>query len=154
MKISIPTIVRRAVRRRRSEAGFTLTELMVVIFILGLLTTVVLINVMPSRDRAMTEKARADIGALEQALELYRLDLNTYPTTEQGLEALVAAPPGLTRPENYRSGGYIRSLPDDPWGNPYQYVAPGQTGLFDLYSLGADGAIGGEGPDADIPGQG
>jgi general secretion pathway protein G len=133
-----------------NDSGFTLTELMVVIFILGLLATVVLINVMPSRDRAMTEKARADIGTLEQALELYRLDINAYPTTEQGLEALVAPPPGLSRPEVYREGGYIRALPDDPWGNAYQYVAPGQTRAFDLYSLGADGALSGEGQDADI----
>jgi general secretion pathway protein G len=111
---------------------------------------VVLINVMPSRDRAMTEKARADSATLEQALELYRLDLNVYPTTEQGLEALAAAPAGLARPESYRPGGYIRGLPQDPWGNPYQYLAPGQAGAFDLYSLGADGAPGGEGPGADI----
>lgn len=146
--------IARRIRRRPAEAGFTLTELMVVIFILGLLATVVLINVMPSRDRAMTEKARADIGALEQALELYRLDINTYPATQQGLEALVEPPAGLAQPEKYRAGGYIRSLPDDPWGNPYQYVAPGAAGPFDLYSLGADGALGGEGLDADIAGQG
>jgi general secretion pathway protein G len=145
---------RRRERRRAREAGFTLTELMVVIFILGLLAAVVLINVMPSRDRAMQEKARADVGALEQALELYRLDLNSYPETEQGLEALVSPPPGLRQPERYREGGYIRSLPEDPWGNPYQYVAPGADGPFDLYSLGADGAVGGEGLDADISGQG
>lgn len=148
--MNTPRNTTRIRKSRDSEAGFTLTELMVVIFILGLLTTVVLINVMPSRDRAMAEKARADIATLEQALELYRLDINTYPSTEQGLEALVTAPPGLTRPENYRPGGYIRGLPEDPWGAPYQYLAPGQEGPFDLYSLGADGATGGEGLDADI----
>ncbi len=143
-------LTRRLLHRRKGEEGFTLTELMVVIFILGLLATVVLINVLPSRDQAMVEKARADIGTLEQALELYRLDLNSYPTTEQGLEALVEPPAGLTRPERYRTGGYIRGLPDDPWGNAYQYVAPGQDAPFELYSLGADGSLRGEGLDADI----
>lgn len=137
-------------RRPASEAGFTLVELMVVVVILGLLATVVMINVLPSQDRAMREKARADISTLEQALDTYRLENLTYPTTEQGLQALVAAPAGLARPDRYREGGYVRRLPEDPWGNPYQYANPGARGRFDVYSFGADGAQGGEGDDADI----
>ena len=131
-------------------AGFTLVELMVVIVIIGLLATMVMINVMPSQDRAMVEKARADVSVLEQAMETYRLDNLVYPTTEQGLAALVQAPAGLARPERYRQGGYVRRLPDDPWGNAYQYRRPGRQAAFDVYSFGADGAEGGEGESADI----
>lgn len=135
----------------RRARGFTLVELMVVIVIIGLLATVVAINVMPSQDRAMAEKARADISVLEQAIETFRLENLSYPTTEQGLAALRQAPAGLARPERYRSGGYIRRLPDDPWGNPYQYRRPGRDGLpFEVFSLAADGAEGGEGDAADI----
>lgn len=134
----------------RRNRGFTLVELMVVIVIIGLLATVVMINVMPSQDRAMTEKARADVSVLEQAIETYRLENLTYPTTEQGLQALLTPPPGLARPERYRRGGYIRRLPTDPWGNAYQYRRPGRQTSFDVYSLGADGAEGGEGDAADI----
>ncbi|MFZ5730231.1 MAG: type II secretion system major pseudopilin GspG, partial [Pseudomonadota bacterium] len=120
-------MTRRDIRTRpASEAGFTLVELMVVVVILGLLATVVMINVLPSQDRAMREKAKADISTLEQAVETYRLEMLTYPTTAQGLQALVQAPAGLSRPERYRDGGYIRRLPDDPWGNPYQYAYPGE----------------------------
>ena len=144
-------MTRRDIRTRpASEAGFTLVELMVVVVILGLLATVVMINVLPSQDRAMREKAKADISTLEQAVETYRLEMLTYPTTAQGLQALVQAPAGLSRPERYRDGGYVRRLPDDPWGQPYQYAYPGEHGRFDVYSFGADGAKGGEGEDADI----
>ena len=131
-------------------AGFTLVELMVVIVIIGLLATMVMINVMPSQDRAMVEKARADVSVLEQAMETYRLDNLVYPTTEQGLAALVQAPAGLARPERYRQGGYVRRLPEDPWGNAYQYRRPGRQAAFDVYSFGADGAEGGEGENSDI----
>ena len=137
-------------RTPRRAAGFTLVELMVVIVIIGLLATVVMINVMPSQDRAMVEKARADVSVLEQAVETYRLENLVYPRTEQGLDALVQAPAGLARPERYRKGGYVRRLPADPWGNPYQYRQPGRNGAFDIFSLGADGAEGGEGDNADI----
>ncbi|OAX88267.1 type II secretion system protein GspG [Xanthomonas nasturtii] len=130
--------------------GFTLVELMVVIVIIGLLATVVMINVMPSQDRAMVEKARADVAVLEQALETYRLDNLSYPSTEQGLQALLNPPSGLTRPERYRQGGYIRRLPEDPWGHAYQYRRPGRNGGFDVYSFGADGAEGGDADNADI----
>ncbi|MBS7458924.1 type II secretion system major pseudopilin GspG [Coralloluteibacterium stylophorae] len=131
--------------------GFTLVELMVVIVIIGLLATVVTINVLPSQDRAMVEKARADIATLEQAVESYRLDNLVFPPREAGLQALLKPPAGLARPERYRQGGYIRRLPDDPWGNAYQYAQPGRGGAaFEIVSLGADGAPGGEGNDADI----
>ncbi|MEM8799081.1 MAG: type II secretion system major pseudopilin GspG [Pseudomonadota bacterium] len=132
------------------QAGFSLIELMVVLVIIGLLATVVVVNVLPQQDRAMVEKVRADLVALEQALDLYRLDNQQYPTIDQGLQALLKAPDGLRRPERYRKGGYLRRLPDDPWGNPYQYVFPGERGSFDVYSLGADGRLGGEELDADI----
>lgn len=136
--------------RRRRARGFTLVELMVVIFIIGLLATVVIVNVLPSQDRAMAEKAKADLALIEQALEMYRLDNLAYPTTEQGLAALQQPPAGLANPERYRSGGYLRRLPADPWGSPYQYRAPGQSGPYDLFSLGADRQPGGEGEGADI----
>ena len=140
----------RQIRRPDAEAGFTLLELMVVIVILGLLATVVMVNVLPSQDRAMKEKARADISVLEQSIEGYRLDNVAFPTHEQGLQALVTPPAGMIRPDRYREGGYIRRLPQDPWGNPYQYAVPGEKGRFDIYSFGADGRKGGEGDDADI----
>lgn len=144
-------MTRRKLRARpASEAGFTLVELMVVVVILGLLATVVMINVLPSQDRAMREKAKADISTLEQAVETYRLEMLAYPTTDQGLAALTQLPAGVPRADRYRDGGYIRRLPDDPWGNPYQYAYPGERGRFDVYSFGADGAKGGEGEDADI----
>ncbi|MGH8075119.1 MAG: type II secretion system major pseudopilin GspG [Lysobacter sp.] len=136
--------------RLRKNAGFTLVELMVVIVIIGLLATVVMINVMPSQDRAMVEKARADVSVLEQAVETYRLENLVYPRTEHGLDALLRAPAGLARPERYRKGGYVRRLPTDPWGNPYQYRQPGEHGAFDIYSFGADGAAGGEEDNTDI----
>lgn len=140
-------------RRPRDERGFTLTELMVVLFIVGLLATVVLINVLPSQDRAMVTKARADIATLERAMEQYRLDNLTYPNAADGLAALRAAPAGLADPSRYRPGGYVRSLPEDPWGRPYQLAVPGQNGApFSVYSLGADGAPGGENENADIYG--
>lgn len=135
---------------KRDERGFTLLELMVVIVIIGLLATVVVVNVLPSRDRAMVEKAKADIALIEQALEIYRLDNLTYPTTAQGLAALVQPPAGLADPARYRRGGYVKRLPDDPWGRAYQYMSPGSRGEMDIYSLGADGQPGGDGDNADI----
>lgn len=141
----------RPCHRRLPQRGFTLIELMVVMVIIGLLATVVTLNVMPSQDRAMQEKARADIAVLEQALETYRLDNLVYPASEQGLAALQQAPAGLAQAQRYRPGGYVRRLPADPWGNPYQYRHPGNDGRpFDVWSLGADAAPGGSGDGADI----
>ncbi len=134
----------------RLANGFTLVELMVVIVIIGLLATVVMLNVLPSQDRAMVEKARVDIATLEQGIETYRLENLVYPSTAAGLQALVAAPSDLKQPERYRPGGYIRRLPDDPWGNAYRYAYPGKHGPFDVFSFGADGKEGGEKNDADI----
>ena len=140
-------------RPRDEEEGFTLTELMVVIVIVGLLATVVLINVLPAQDRAMTTKARADIATIETAIEQYRLDNLAYPTAADGLAALRQPPASLADPSRYRPGGYIRTLPDDPWGRPYQLAVPGSDGVpFEVYSLGADGAPGGEDENADIRG--
>ena len=135
--------------KTRRQRGFTLIELMVVIVILGLLATMVVINVLPAQDRAMVEKARADVRLIEQALDQYRLDILSYPSTDQGLDALVDAPDGLKREERYRPGGYLR-LKEDPWGNPYQYLYPGENGPYDVFSYGADGRPGGEGLDSDI----
>ncbi|HLL58521.1 MAG TPA: type II secretion system major pseudopilin GspG [Allosphingosinicella sp.] len=123
---------------RRDEEGFTLVELMVLIVIIGLLATVVVINVMPAQDTARMRKAEADIATLEQGVEMYRLNRMNYPAGDAGLQALVTE-------------GFIKRLPDDPWGNPYRYAAPGREGRsFDIYSYGADGQEGGEGDDADI----
>jgi general secretion pathway protein G len=137
--------------KHKKRQGFTLVELMVVIVIIGLLATVVALNVLPSQDRAMVGKAKADISVLEQAIETYRLDNLNFPTDQQGLEALVAAPAGLAQPERYRQGGYVRRLPEDPWGNSYRYRRQSAHGQqFDVFSLGADGKEGGEGNDADL----
>lgn len=135
---------------KHSEAGFTLVELMVVIVIIGLLSTFVVLNVLPSQDKAMAEKARADVMLLTQAIEMYRLDNLSYPSTDQGLQALVKAPDDLAQSERYRKEAYVRTLPKDPWGSEYQYVQPGEQGPFDIYSLGANRKLGGEGLDADI----
>jgi general secretion pathway protein G len=124
---------------------------MVVIFIIGLLATVVLINVLPSQDKAMRVKAQGDIATLGQAMEMYRLDNMAYPGAAEGLAALRSPPATLGMPQNYRTGGYVKDLPSDPWGRPYQFTVPGRAGRpFDIFSLGADGKPGGEDNDADI----
>ena len=123
---------------------------MVVIVIIGLLATIVAINVIPATDTARVEKAKADISTIEQALEQYRLDNMTYPAGTDGLQSLLTAPPSLAMPQRYRRGGYIKKLPKDPWGRDYNYAVPGRNGAFDIYSLGADGQPGGDAENADI----
>ena len=135
---------------RSAENGFTLIELMVVIVILGLLSTIVILNVLPSQDRAMVQKAKADIALIEQSLEMYRLNNLVYPSSTDGLKSLTTPPSSLTQPERYQPGGYIKKLPKDPWGREYLYLSPGTRGTFDVYSLGADGAEGGVGENAVI----
>ena len=136
--------------RINRQSGFTLIEIMVVIVIIGILASVVVPRVMDNPDKARTAKAKHDIQALESALDIYRLDNFTYPTTDQGLEALVTKPSGSPEPKNWKNGGYIKKLRKDPWGNDYLYLHPGQHGEMDIYSLGADGAPGGDGVFTDI----
>jgi general secretion pathway protein G len=130
--------------------GFTLIELMVVLVILGVLAAIIVPKIMDRPDQARIVAAKQDIASLVQALKLYRLDNINYPTTEQGLQALVTKPTIEPIPNNWKSGGYLEKLPADPWGNPYVYLNPGRHGEIDVYSLGADGQPGGEGKDADI----
>ena len=141
--------MRPEVKKKRREAGFTLVELMVVIVIIGLLATIVTINVLPAGDKAKSVTAKADIATIENGLEMFRLQFNRYPTTSQGLQSLISAPSGIDAAQ-YQRGGYIKKLKDDPWGRPYLYASPGQHGEFDIWSLGADGKEGGQGVDADI----
>ncbi len=131
-------------------SGFTLIEVMVVIVIIGILAALVVPKVMSRPDEARAVAARQDIASLMQALKLYRLDNRRYPSTEQGLQALVTKPSTAPVPEGWKAGGYIERLPLDPWGKPYQYLSPGLRGEIDVFSFGADGQAGGEGPDADI----
>lgn len=131
-----------------SVSGFTLIEVMVVVIILGVLAAIVVPKVMDKPDQARITKAKQDIRALESALNLYKLDNFTYPTTDQGLEALVQKPGGSPEPKNWKK--YIDRLPKDPWGAPYQYLSPGSQGDIDIFSLGADAQQGGEGVNADI----
>jgi general secretion pathway protein G len=132
------------------QAGFTLIEIMIVIVILGILAALVVPKVMGRPDEARVVAAKQDINSLLQALKLYRLDNQTYPSTEQGLQALVNKPTSPPTPNNWKSGGYVDRLPKDPWGNDYQYLNPGLHGEIDVYSYGADGAPGGEGNNADV----
>jgi len=135
---------------QRSAAGFTLIEIMVVVVILALLAAVVVPKVMSRPDEARMVAAKADIAAVTQALKLYRLDNTMYPSSEQGLAALVQKPGTSPQPLNWKAGGYLDRVPKDPWGREYLYLNPGVKGEIDVYSLGADGQPGGEGPSADI----
>lgn len=130
--------------------GFTLLEIMVVVVILGILAALVAPKIISRPDEARVIAAKQDIASLLQALKLYRLDNQRYPSTEQGLQALIAKPANSPVPPNWKSGGYVERLAKDPWGNPYQYLNPGVHAEIDVFSLGADGAPGGEGNDADI----
>ncbi len=134
---------------QRRQQGFTLLEIMIVIVILGILGSLVVPNLLGNKDKADQQKAATDISTLEQTLDMYRLDNSTYPTTEQGLEALVTIP--SPEPRNYRDGGYIKRLPKDPWGREYEYM--NEDGSVVIFTLGADGEEGGEGPNKDISNQ-
>ncbi len=134
----------------RQERGFTLVEIMVVVVILGILAAIVLPKVTDRPDTARITKAKQDIRTLESALGLYKLDNFTYPTTDQGLEALVRLPAGQPQPRNWKSSGYVDRLPKDPWGNDYRYLNPGVHGEIDIFTYGADGRAGGDGLNADI----
>lgn len=136
-------------RSRRAERGFTLIEIMVVVVIIGLLAAMIAPNIIGQLDRAEINRARQDVRSIETALNLYRLDNFRYPTTDEGLEALVTNPGEQSAP-NWKSGGYLSAIPRDPWNRPYLYLNPGQQGDFDIYTLGADGQEGGDGNNADI----
>lgn len=135
----------------RQQRGFTLIEIMAVVLIIGLLSTLVGLAIFPQIDKSRVNTARAQIKMLDAALETYRMDNSKFPTTEQGLEALIKEPAEAT---NYQPGGYLRErrIPEDPWGNVYQYESPGQHNKhsYDIWSYGADGTSGGDGVDADI----
>ena len=130
--------------------GFTLIEIMVVMVILGLLVAIVAPNIMGRSDQAKVTVAETQLSNIANALDLYRLDNSHYPSTQQGLEALVSKPSGSPEPKNWNSDGYLKSVPEDPWGSEYQYVSPGTAGPYDLYSYGSDGQEGGDGDAADI----
>jgi general secretion pathway protein G len=130
--------------------GFTLLEVMVVVVILGILAALVVPKIISRPDEARMIAAKQDLASLMQALKLYRLDNQRYPTTEQGLQALTAQPTTAPLPPNWKAGGYVERLPRDPWGHPYQYLNPGVRGEIDVFSFGADGAPGGDGNDSDI----
>jgi general secretion pathway protein G len=134
----------------KKNAGFTLIEVMVVVVILAILASVVVPRIINRPDDAKVVKAHLDIQAIEGGLEMYRLDNGSYPTTDQGLRALVEKPTIEPIPSNWKAGGYIQQLRMDPWDHPYQYLNPGVHGEFDLFSYGADGKPGGEGLDGDI----
>ncbi len=141
------SIADRGLSRRASETGFTLIEIMVVVVILGILAALVAPNVIGRIGDAQTNAAKSDIRAIESAMKLYRMDNFRYPTTDQGIDALVQRPADA---KNWPPGGYLDKLPKDPWGEPYRYLNPGQNGEIDIFTLGADNQPGGEGVDADI----
>ena len=147
---NLPVRPFRSLPSRVVSRGFTLIEIMVVVVIMGILAALVVPKLMGRTDDARITAARQDIATLMQALKLYKLDNQRYPTTEQGLQALVAKPTSGPAANGWKTGGYIDKLPKDPWGNAYQYLSPGVHGEVDVFSYGADGQPGGAGPDGDI----
>ena len=139
-----------SVQCNHRDAGFTLIEIMVVIAIIGILATLIVPNIMGRPDEARITATKYDVGTISQALKLYRLDIGRYPTTEQGLKALVERPTSEPIPHNWKAGGYLGQLPKDPWGNSFYYSNPGARSEIDVLSYGADGKPGGVGSDADI----
>ena len=136
--------------KNRSQLGFTLIEVMVVIAIIGIMATLIVPQIMSKPNEARVIAAKQDISSIVQALKLYRLDNSRYPTTEQGLSALVAKPTSEPIPQNWKPNGYVDRLPKDPWGFAYQYSNPGTRAEIDVFSLGADNKLGGTGFDADL----
>lgn len=143
-----PSFLTRQPQTGKRTSGFTLIEIMVVLLIIGIMAAMVVPNLIDRGEAAKVTAAKADIASLVQALKMYKLDNSHYPTTEQGLQALVAKPTAGPTANGWK--GYIDKLPKDPWGNQYQYLSPGVHGEVDVFSLGADGQPGGSGNDADI----
>ncbi|QOY94760.1 type II secretion system major pseudopilin GspG [Massilia sp. UMI-21] len=137
-------------RKQRRAGGFTLVEIMVVVVIIGILGALVVPKLLGRTGEARVTAARTDIATMMQALKLYKLDNQRYPSTEQGLQALITKPTAGPAANGWKSGGYMEKLPKDPWGNAYQYLSPGIHGEVDIFSLGADGQPGGTGEDADV----
>ena len=150
---NIPTLIaaapsRSEINKRSKQKGFTLIELMVVLVIIGVLAALIVPNVLDRADDARVSAAKTDVSNLMQSLKLYKLDNQRFPTAEQGLSALVSTPTTGPAPLNWKP--YLDKLPNDPWGNPYQYLNPGIKSEVDIMSFGADGQVGGEGKNADI----
>ncbi len=136
------------IMKRNKQTGFTLIEIMVVVVILGILGALIVPNIISRPDEARAQAAKADIGSIVTSLELYRIDNGVYPSTEQGLEALIQEPSGFPEPRNWNPEGYLKKLPVDPWGEPYYYFSEDRK--FEIYTYGADRKEGGTGVDADI----
>jgi general secretion pathway protein G len=142
--------IKHRMSQRRRQRGFTLVEIMVVVVIIGILGMLVVPKLLGRTGEARVTAARTDIATLMQSLKLYKLDNQRYPTTEQGLQALVQKPTSGPAANGWKEGGYLEKLPKDPWGNNYQYLSPGLHGEVDVFSLGADGQPGGTGEDTDV----